>query len=74
MPLQRFVQNKNKNNLGVDMIYAITMPQRKLYITKQINKLDLICKYFDAVKPSDLTTDEYNSLSDINNSKSIFLL
>ena len=46
------------------------MPQRKEYITKQINKLNLTCKYFDAITPSDLSTNEYNQLSNINNPKS----
>ena len=64
---KRFIKNGNNDSLdGVDMVYVITMPQRKEYITKQINKLKLICKYFDAVKPSDLSTDEYNKLSSTN--------
>ena len=58
------------NQGKVDMVYAITMPQRKEYITKQINKLNLTCKYFDAITPSDLSTNEYNQLSNINNPKS----
>jgi hypothetical protein len=66
----RFTLIEGKTTLGVDMVYAITMPQRKEYITKQINQLELTCKYFDAIKPTDLSTDDYNNLSDINSSKS----
>ena len=68
---KRFITNSNKGSIPeVDMVYVITMPQRKGYVTKQINKMDLNCKYFDAVKPSDLTTSDYDKLSTINQPKS----
>ena len=66
----RFNLVEGKSTLGVDMVYVISMPQRKEYITKQINQLELTCKYFDAITPSDLSTDDYNNLSDINSPKS----
>jgi len=63
----RFKLIKNQTTLaGVDMVYVISMPQRKEYITGQINKLGVSCTYFDAVKPSDLTTSDYNRLSTVN--------
>jgi GR25 family glycosyltransferase involved in LPS biosynthesis len=48
---------------GVDCVYIISMPQRKEYITSQINKLGINAVYFDAIKPSDLTESDYKSLS-----------
>ena len=65
----RFVTLKG-NKLNVDMVYCIVMPQRKDYITEQINKLGVSCTYFDAVTPDDLTVDDYNELSTINNTQS----
>ena len=42
------------------------MPQRKDYISKQINTLGLRCKFLNAVKPDDLSESEKTILSDIN--------
>ena len=57
---KRFTLNGNKSKLnGVDMVYCIVMPQRKQYATDQINKLNVMCKYFDAVKPADLSNELY---------------
>jgi len=68
---KRFITNGNKGKLNtVDMVYCITMPQRKQYITERMNELDVNCKYFDAVKPTDLSEIEYNLLSTINQSGS----
>jgi hypothetical protein len=68
---KRFIKNSNKASIrGVDMVYVIAMPQRKQYITEQINDLGVLCKYFDAVKPSDLSTNEYDILSSINDPRS----
>jgi len=68
------IYNKNKNKFttvkgksslnGVDMVYAITMPQRKQYISDQVNKLGVSCTYFNAITPSDLTENDYAILSD----------
>jgi hypothetical protein len=64
---QRFSMNTLPGKLdSVDMVYAITMPQRKEYITEQINKLGLRCKFLDAVKPNDFSESEKTMLSDIN--------
>jgi hypothetical protein len=67
----RFKPRFSMNNLSgkldsVDMVYAITMPQRKHYITEQINKLGLQCKFLDAVQPKDFSESEKTMLSDIN--------
>jgi GR25 family glycosyltransferase involved in LPS biosynthesis len=60
---ERFQFNGKSNTLGVDMVYAITMPNRKEYITAQINKLDTGCMFFNAVTPDDLTKEDYDNLS-----------
>ena len=62
-----FLRVKGKQLQGVDCIYVITMPQRKEYIKKQMDILGFETVYFDAVKPSDLTRDDYDRLSNINN-------
>jgi hypothetical protein len=72
---QRF-QNRFKNNgtktqlNGIDMVYCIVMPQRKEYINTQIDKLNVECKYFNAITPSDLTKNDYDTLSTINSVRS----
>jgi len=67
----RFKTVKGKRSFpGIDMVYVISMPQRKEYITEQINKLGVTCTYFEAVKPSDLTDNDYNTLSNINDPRS----
>ena len=65
----RFVTLKS-GELSVDMVYCIVMPQRKDYITEQINKLGVSCTYFNAITPDDLTVDDYNEISTINNIRS----
>jgi hypothetical protein len=63
----RFTIVKNNKTLnGVDMVYVITMPKRKAYITEQINKLGVTARYFNAVTPDDLSENDYNTLSNIN--------
>ena len=64
---KRFITSELTGKLsGVDMVYCIVMPQRKEYITEQINKLNVQCKYFDAVKPFDLENSDYDYMSTIN--------
>jgi len=63
----RFTTVKGKTELNsVDMVYVITMPKRKAYITEQINKLGVTARYFNAITPDDLSQDDYNTLSNIN--------
>ena len=63
----RFLNKKINNKLDkVDMIYCIAMPQRRDYITDKMNKLNVNYKIFDAVKPDDLSEDDYSNLSVIN--------
>jgi len=63
----RFTLNDNTFKLdSVDMIYAISMPQRKEYIMQQIDSMGLICKFLDAITPNDFTISESTLLSDIN--------
>jgi hypothetical protein len=51
---------------GIDAIYVITMPQRKAYISEQMKKLGVKCVYFNAIKPSDLSTRDQDALSTVN--------
>ena len=63
----RFTLNDNTIKLdSVDMVYVMSMPQRREYITNQINSLGIQCKYLDAVKPDDFTDSEITLLSDVN--------
>ena len=67
----RFVRSTQGQQLpGVDCVYVITMPQRKEYISQQINSLGLNAVYFEAVKPQDITPAEYNQLTLVNDPKS----
>jgi hypothetical protein len=67
----RFVNSRQGTPLpGVDCVYVITMPQRKEYISQQINNLGLNAVYFDAIKPQDIRPEEYNQLTSVNNPKS----
>ena len=69
---KRFILNGNFGKLNnVDMVYCIAMPQRKQYATEQINKLNVKCKYFDAVKPADLSKKDYDLLSTTNKNGSL---
>jgi hypothetical protein len=54
----------------VDMIYTVTMPQRKDYITEQMGILDMEYKLFDAIKQGDLTDSEISKISKVNTSGS----
>ena len=48
---------------GVDCVYVISMPQRKEYISQQVDKLGIHAVYFDAIKPTDITQQEYKTLT-----------
>ena len=64
----RFHSNRLSGRLhGVDMVYAIAMPQRREYINSQLNTIGVNAKVFDAVTPGDLSIAEVDFLSDINN-------
>ena len=62
----RFKTEKGGLLPGVDAVYVITMPQRRKYISQQIKKLGFQATYFNAIKPSDLSDCDYNTLSTIN--------
>jgi hypothetical protein len=69
-----YFYNKSKFKLipgrslpGIDMVYAIVMPERVDYISEQINKMGIHCTYLTAITPNDLTPDIINKLSNINN-------
>jgi hypothetical protein len=64
---RRFVDTPGPKLPGIDQIYVISMPQRINYIKKQMKQLNYSVCYFDAVKPSDLSLNDYNRLSNINN-------
>jgi hypothetical protein len=56
------VQHDNKN-VEVDMIYCICMPQRRDYAKKMVGMLQTPYKLFNAIKPDDLSTEDYTRLS-----------
>ena len=63
----KFTLNTNKLKLNsVDMVYVIAMPERKNYITQQINTMGLQCKYLNAITPNDFEESEKSLLSDVN--------
>ena len=62
--------NKNKKLDSIDMVYTIVMPQRKEYITEQMDKLGIEYTYFDAVKHGDLAESEISQISKVNTSGS----
>jgi len=63
----RFTNHITGNDFdNIDMVYCICMPTRNDYILRQINTLNVDCKIFDAVKPSDLDSSDYTELSNIN--------
>ncbi len=47
----------------VDMIYCICMPDRLAYVTKKLESLGQRYRLLDAIRPDDLTRDDYQSLS-----------
>jgi GR25 family glycosyltransferase involved in LPS biosynthesis len=55
---------------NIDRIYVITMPSRRDYVLKQMKELGLNFVIFDAVKPDDLSTTDYSTLTNINDTKS----
>jgi hypothetical protein len=55
--------NKGLPLPGVDCVYVISMPQRKEYISQQVDKLGIHAVYFDAIKPTDITQQEYKTLT-----------
>jgi GR25 family glycosyltransferase involved in LPS biosynthesis len=77
--LIKFYYNRFKNRFnyvpgrklpGINQVYVISMPQRKDYIKEQMDTLGYNVCYFDAIKPSDLSGDDYNILSRINDPRS----
>ena len=54
---------KGKQLPGADAVYVISMPQRKQYITAQINLLGINAIYFDAITPGDLSEEDYSYTS-----------
>ena len=55
--------DKGKSLSSVDMVYVIVMPQRKEYITEQMNILGVSYTYFDAVKEGEISDTEISELS-----------
>lgn len=51
----------------VDMIYCICMPARVEYATEQLKAFGQKYKLLDAIKPDDLTPDDYRNLSQTYN-------
>jgi GR25 family glycosyltransferase involved in LPS biosynthesis len=66
----RFQLIKGDDSLNVDMVYVITMPQRKEYVKSEMKKLKTSYTMFDAISPNDLTKEDYDKLSNINNKNS----
>jgi GR25 family glycosyltransferase involved in LPS biosynthesis len=67
----RFVETPGPNLPGIDQVYVISMPQRIDYIKNQMEKLNYSVCYFNAVKPDDLSQDDYDRLSNINDPDSL---
>ena len=66
----RFPPVKKGSSLpGVDCVYVISMPQRKEYISQQVNLLGIEAVYFDAIKPSDLKIQDYQTLTLVDDPK-----
>jgi hypothetical protein len=59
-----FTETQGKKLDGIDMIYAIAMPSRLSHIQNELKMFNV--KYLDAVKPEDLSEDEVNELSTVN--------
>ena len=55
----RFEYVQQSNDLPVDMVYCISMPQRIEYVTKQMKEIGTSYKLFHAISPQDLTTLDY---------------
>lgn len=49
--------------MGVDMVYAIAMPDRLSYIRGKLGEMRTRYKLFHAVKPDDLTKEDYEGMS-----------
>ncbi|MDX1373803.1 MAG: glycosyltransferase family 25 protein, partial [Nitrososphaeraceae archaeon] len=65
----RFDENRNNNKLeNIDQVYCVVMPQRRKYIQKTLESLDVNIRFFDAIKPEDLSSTEYKILSETYNS------
>ena len=62
--------NNGGNIDNINQVYVIVMPKRKNYILEQMESLGLNFLLFDAIKPDDLTHNDYSVLTDINNKKS----
>jgi GR25 family glycosyltransferase involved in LPS biosynthesis len=61
----RFVNNVIPNNItSIDQIYCVTMPQRREYAENLFKKYNTNVTFFDAIKPVDLTKDEYMLFSE----------
>lgn len=51
------------DGVGVDMVYAIAMPDRLSYIKGKLSDMKTNYKLFHAIKPDDLTKDDYTRMS-----------
>ena len=60
----RFEKYGNGDTLGVDQVYCICMPDRKDYMKKQMENIS--CILLNAITPSDLSSDDYNILTNNN--------
>lgn len=59
----RFEEVPGKGGLGVDMVYCITMKNRKAYVNEQMKGLDCPYKLFNAITPQDLSYLDYLVMS-----------
>lgn len=56
-----------------EMVYAITMPSRLSYIKGKLSEMKVNYKLFNAVKPDDLTKEDYERMSETFNPKNKML-
>lgn len=59
----RFTFVKNTNDLPVDMVYCISMPNRKEYATKKMKEIGTSYTLFNAISPKDISILDYLSMS-----------
>lgn len=65
---KRFENNGQQKTIpNIDHIYCITMPERRNYAMRSLGVLNTNITYFDAIKPKDLTKEDYKTLSETFN-------
>ena len=69
----KFDEYGNGETGPTDMVYAIAMPDRLAYIKGKLSELGTKYKLFNAIKPDDLTKEDYERMSETFNPKNKML-